>query len=349
MQEDLKFLEQTRQQFAGVKVLEASRIGENLAELARPRASTSSWSLFSEAGASTLEERNRRLAQVPMPSNGSPQASTSMPAAEASLGLVNRLETVNRETQSLLGLNNQAAIALHRMDPFTYSLESISGTGNSLRAAIDKAFFAHIRNGVNAVNSFMSSGARAADRIEEKYGPSRLMPGSQHLGAGSVNVMTSLVPQSDVQLALTLVTGGIPKVTKITLHWYDAYRISRSLGANPFKGKTFEQIAKRLEQEGFIVKGKNPAEGKGAYYHPQSNRKYYLDRGRDYAEGFEYPHVDVHRRNIESGKSVEKVWELPDKGSKFETAKRKYPLEEKLQESHMLTNTSIQKFKGKNP
>ena len=104
MQEDLKFLEQTRQQFAGVKVLEASRIGENLAELARPRASTSSWSLFSEAGASTLEERNRRLVEVPRQSAASHSGYSS---------------TVHpQQMSSQLGLNQPAASRLEkaRMD-----------------------------------------------------------------------------------------------------------------------------------------------------------------------------------------------------------------------------------------
>jgi len=46
------------------------------------------------------------------------------------------------------------------------------------------------------------------------------------------------------------------------------------------------------------------------------------------------PHVDVHRKNIETGKSVEDLLELPNGGRGFTTEKRKYPLGDKLIEPH---------------
>ncbi len=41
------------------------------------------------------------------------------------------------------------------------------------------------------------------------------------------------------------------------------------------------------------------------------------------------PHIDVHRMNIETGRNVEKISQLPQ-GSNLTNAKRKYPMEEVL-------------------
>jgi len=65
---------------------------------------------------------------------------------------------------------------------------------------------------------------------------------------------------------------------------------------NPFKGKNFEEIDCLLKRKGFYTKGLDPLNGKGSYFHPKTNRKYYLDHaGRIYRKGIkELPHVDVH-------------------------------------------------------
>lgn len=54
----------------------------------------------------------------------------------------------------------------------------------------------------------------------------------------------------------------------------------------------------------------------GTYFHPETGRKYYLDKGGVYKEGVEMPHVDVHR--VENGLNLESV------------GKRRYPLGETL-------------------
>src|SRR5690606_9401705 len=41
-------------------------------------------------------------------------------------------------------------------------------------------------------------------------------------------------------------------------------------GLNPFRGKTFEQIDEILRAKGFVLKGPNPAAGKGSYLHPKT-------------------------------------------------------------------------------
>ncbi|MBS0627216.1 MAG: hypothetical protein JSS09_03280 [Verrucomicrobia bacterium] len=65
---------------------------------------------------------------------------------------------------------------------------------------------------------------------------------------------------------------------------------------NPFKGKTFQEIDQTFRSKGFITKGPDPLNGKGSYFHPITNRKYYLDRaGKTYRGNItELPHVDVH-------------------------------------------------------
>jgi hypothetical protein len=150
------------------------------------------------------------------------------------------------------------------------------------------------------------------------------------LSAASIGI-DLFVPGSMDQIGgdLLATAAGI-KGAQIAHRIAEARRIGRSLGVNPFRNKTFEQIDRRLRQEGFGTVGKNPAEGVGSYFHPESGRKYYLDKAeRPYKQGLEKPHVDVHRKNIETGRNVEEVHELPS-GSKLITEKRKYPLGDQL-------------------
>jgi hypothetical protein len=152
------------------------------------------------------------------------------------------------------------------------------------------------------------------------------------VGLSSTSIGIDLfVPGSMDQIGgdLLATAAGI-KGAQVAHRIAEARRIGYSLGANPFKGKTFGQIDRRLRQERFGTVGKNPAEGRGAYFHPESGRKYYLDQGGDiYSEGQELSHVDIHRRNVETGKNIEEVSELPS-GSKLTEPKRKYPLGDQL-------------------
>ena len=88
-----------------------------------------------------------------------------------------------------------------------------------------------------------------------------------------------------------------------------------NFGVNPFRGKTPQQIDELLTSREFIKVGPDPMNGKGAYFHPTSGRKYYLDPGGVYKSGTELPHVDVHR--MLDGKNIELL-------------KRKYPIGESL-------------------
>lgn len=106
-------------------------------------------------------------------------------------------------------------------------------------------------------------------------------------------------------------------------------RTRRSLAVNPFKDKTFEQIDARLRQRGFLAKGESPETGVGSYMHKGSGRKYFLDKGKQYSKGYEYPHVDVHRMNKTTGEVMERFQDIP-KTSSFTKPKRKYPLGDKV-------------------
>ena len=90
----------------------------------------------------------------------------------------------------------------------------------------------------------------------------------------------------------------------------------KGLALNPFKNKTFHEVDKMLTQRGFKKVGPDPAAGKGSYFHPESGRKYYLDKGGAYKEGVELPHIDVHR--MKNGVNLESL------------GKRRYPLGENL-------------------
>jgi hypothetical protein len=66
----------------------------------------------------------------------------------------------------------------------------------------------------------------------------------------------------------------------------------KSLGTNPFKGKTAQEIAKMLEKRGYAPRGPNPAAGRGTYVNPSTGRGYHIDASHPSPKG---PHVGVHR------------------------------------------------------
>lgn len=85
------------------------------------------------------------------------------------------------------------------------------------------------------------------------------------------------------------------------------------MGANPFKGKTPDQIDKMFLDKGFQPRGPDPVGGKGGYVNPKTGRSYHIDPvTQQWKAGAEYPHVDVNR----------------PKGS--DLPKKKYPLGDKL-------------------
>lgn len=122
---------------------------------------------------------------------------------------------------------------------------------------------------------------------------------------------------------------------------FENYRKPITLGGNPFKGMSHDQIGRILEKRGFDIKGNSPRTGGGSYEHPISGRKYYMDKGdvHRYADGIEHPHVDVHRmfRSFKDvngpKKNIEAEKQIPAE-SNITTAKRKYPLGDKLYEQH---------------
>ena len=111
------------------------------------------------------------------------------------------------------------------------------------------------------------------------------MGGSAIIRASKIRAFTSyrLPPMLHHERTITTLTN--PKVSK---PWANSI--------NPFKGKTFQEIDQLLRAKGFTTKGPNPSHGKGSYFSPIANRKYYLDyAGKTYKDGItELPHVDVH-------------------------------------------------------
>ena len=62
---------------------------------------------------------------------------------------------------------------------------------------------------------------------------------------------------------------------------------------NTFKGKSFDDIEKEFIDQGFTKAGPDPKSGKGQYIDPVSGKKYYFDKGGQYADGLEPAHIDV--------------------------------------------------------
>ena len=57
--------------------------------------------------------------------------------------------------------------------------------------------------------------------------------------------------------------------------------------------------------KGFTFLYRDPKTGSAAYRNPKTHRKYYIDntgggKGRDFSEGPENPHVDIHHFRVDS-------------------------------------------------
>lgn len=99
---------------------------------------------------------------------------------------------------------------------------------------------------------------------------------------------------------LAKMPGQITRVSKGLSTRFPKIKLTNSKSwtnsINSFKGKTFQEIDQLLRAKGFTLKGPDPLHGKGSYFSPTTNRKYYLDyAGKTYKGGVtELPHVDVH-------------------------------------------------------
>jgi RHS repeat-associated protein len=71
-----------------------------------------------------------------------------------------------------------------------------------------------------------------------------------------------------------------------------AARGAGTLGANPFAGKSANEVAKMLTKRGYAPKGPDPAAGRGTYVNPNTGRGYHIDANHPAPKG---PHVGVHR------------------------------------------------------
>jgi Bacterial toxin 37 len=68
---------------------------------------------------------------------------------------------------------------------------------------------------------------------------------------------------------------------------------------NPFKGKSPQELEDMFLKKGFDPRGPDPANGKGGYVNPRSNRSFHIDEKNSFGEP---PHVDVNRpRNYKRG------------------------------------------------
>lgn len=67
---------------------------------------------------------------------------------------------------------------------------------------------------------------------------------------------------------------------------------TNSLAANPFKGKSVDDIAEMFMDKGFTPKGTDPLRGRGTFVHPNTGRPYHIDAGHLPPKG---PHIGVGR------------------------------------------------------
>jgi RHS repeat-associated protein len=83
-----------------------------------------------------------------------------------------------------------------------------------------------------------------------------------------------------------------PLIAAVVLGLVTRTPVAKSLGANPFKGKTAKEIAEMLEKKGYMPRGPDPAAGRGTYVNPNTGRGYHIDASHPPPKG---SHVGVHR------------------------------------------------------
>lgn len=90
--------------------------------------------------------------------------------------------------------------------------------------------------------------------------------------------------------------GNVGKACKIADNTEDLFNVSKeigkSLGNNPFKGKTNKQIANMFKKKGFELKGPDPLNGKGSFVNSKTGRSYHIDANHLPPKP---PHVGVGR------------------------------------------------------
>jgi hypothetical protein len=65
-----------------------------------------------------------------------------------------------------------------------------------------------------------------------------------------------------------------------------------TLGANPFYGKTAQEIGDMLSARGYVPRGTSPTTGQGQFVNPATGRGYHIDASHLPPKG---PHVGVQR------------------------------------------------------
>jgi RHS repeat-associated protein len=88
------------------------------------------------------------------------------------------------------------------------------------------------------------------------------------------------------------VLGAVPVIGGILRRTGNALDVAKSLGANPFKGKTSKEVSEMLEKKGYVPKGPDPTTGRGTYVNPKTDRGYHIDASHPEPKG---PHVGIHR------------------------------------------------------
>jgi RHS repeat-associated protein len=68
--------------------------------------------------------------------------------------------------------------------------------------------------------------------------------------------------------------------------------VDGSLGTNPFKGKSAQEIARILTKKGYVPRGPDPVRGRGSFLNPRTGRSYHVDATHGPPKG---PHVGVTR------------------------------------------------------
>jgi hypothetical protein len=211
----------------------------------------------------------------------------------------------NYDVQGDIDKKQSRAAAMKKWEELMIATDNHDGPlfaeDGAVLQGIDDILFSGIRKAKIGFSTTFAAQAKLCDQVEKQYEAKygRTSISSCGMASTLVDIGLAVIPESTVGVFTNAAGAKIATIAaKPFVTYWHTVRKGRSLGANPFQGKTFEQIEKRLIERDFKTVGNKPVEGNGAYLHPKTARKYYLDKGDTYTKGVEYPHVDVHRKNI---------------------------------------------------
>jgi hypothetical protein len=148
----------------------------------------------------------------------------------------------------------------------------------------------------STVDNFMiGTGGAVADQLLQGTANFVQVPaGTLNQSLNTANNLVNAVFPEEYQQQLVLLQPelGLLEIPASLSVYLRSLAADEGLAANPFAGKTPQEIENMLLNRGFDPRGPDPVNGMGGYVNPANDRSYHIDPANSFGEP---PHVDVNR------------------------------------------------------